>query len=217
MSSELDALVGPERLAKAHELGDAMVQLEDQEKQFFQALAADMTNIKNSFQADIRSLTLQGMQKDGKPDVGAQVAYLKKYADTLWDQIGKATTPEQTMQLAAQLQQTIDQINQIGGSQSVAAADAYRKWAIEQLQKSQDFVVAHLTKLGQDVADQNAKWVKATQGSIDALTQFTQAVTNAALRRAQRGEQSERADRAALIPRAASQTVVVDGKLYQTT
>lgn len=166
-------MVGPAQLTGIRQFGDMLADRMNRVREIMGQIASTIDSVRASYQASIRGLVLEGMTKGGKPDVDAQVQYLKNYADTLFAQIRTATTPEQITSLSNELQNTILQIRQLGGSVSADAAEAYRKWAITNLQNAQDLVTARLTELAQEIQAQNQAFLDAIQGFIDAFNAAT--------------------------------------------
>ena len=174
MGNSLNYLIGPEQIATAAELGKLLQQRQQEVEDFFQAIATAIDQTMKSYQAQIRELELEGMRTaEGAPDVQRQIDFLKKYADSLWGKIATATTPEQVAMYSDELSQTILRIKQLGGTLGEDAAEAYRLWAIENLQNAQDLVVGRLEELAQMVADQNEEFLDAIQEFIDAFREAT--------------------------------------------
>jgi hypothetical protein len=177
MGETMTMLIGPDQVAAAKEWGDALLQRQKAVQEFFQQIAKAIDNVYASYQKSIRELTLEGMvTPEGAPDTQAQINFLKTYADQLWGQIQRATTPEQVTQYSQELQETILRIKQLGGTMGADAAEAYRKWAIEQLTRAQDLVVDQLEKLAQDVADQNQAFLDSIEDFIEAFRNATAAI-----------------------------------------
>ena len=179
MGASLQYLIGPEQIAQAAELGKQLRERQKQMEEFFRALAQAIEATITSYQAQIRELQLEGMvNEEGGPDVQKQVEFLKAYADQLYGKIQGATTTTEIAMYSDELQKTILRIKQLGGTLGEDAAEAYRQWAIVNLQKAQDLVVGRLEELAQMVADQNELFLDAIQGFIDAFLEATEQITD---------------------------------------
>jgi hypothetical protein len=178
MGETMSLLIGPEQVAAAKEWGDALLQRQRAIEQFFQQIASTIDQVIRTTQKSIRDLQLQGMvTATGEPDINAQITFLKKYADDLWGQITRAATPEQATALWQDLMDTILKINQLGQSFGGSTAEAYRLWAIDQLQRAQDLVTESLNRMAQDVADRNEAFLAAIDDFIDAFRTATGVLT----------------------------------------
>lgn len=167
-------MVGEEQIQGLHDLAAAEAQQIENTKAFLKAIAQAIEQTTQSYQSAIRELQLEGVKgPDGKPDIQGQVNFLKNYADQLLAQIKNASSPEQALQLSTELQNVILRIKGLGGQLGPEAAEAYRKWAITNLQIAQDAVTDKLKAFADSVAAQN-------QAFLDAIDKLVQAILDAA-------------------------------------
>jgi hypothetical protein len=178
LADAFNSLPISQQITAAAEINRLTKERVDLERQFFQELAATIKDVTNSFDAQIRDLTAQGLQtKEGKPDLQAQAQYYLDYANSLRARIAAAATPQEAQALGQELQSTIGTILQLGQQMGPAAGEAFRKWAIETLTQGRDIVLDRLHELGDAVAQENADFVKRIQGPWE---EFTGQATSAA-------------------------------------
>jgi hypothetical protein len=160
-----------QQIAAAQQINQLTQARVDLEKQFFEQLASIMKSVTDSFQADIRNLTLTGMvTPEGKPDYQAQAQYLYQHATDIRAQLATATSPQEAQALGDELRTTINQIYQLGTQMGPQAGEAFRKWAIAALTAGQAEVLDRLKALGDAVAAENADFMSHLKADWDTFT-----------------------------------------------
>lgn len=163
-------LVGEDQINAMKQLGDLETQRMQQVQEFLKGLAQAIDQVSKSYDAAIRGLTLEGIKgPGGKPDIQGQVDFLKQYANQLLGDIKTAQTPQEVLQASEDLKNVLMQIKQLGGSTSPEADEAFRKWAIENLQIGKQAATDQLKKFADQVAEQNRIFLEGAQKIVDAL------------------------------------------------
>ncbi|MFA6958686.1 MAG: hypothetical protein WC538_22690 [Thermoanaerobaculia bacterium] len=105
----------------------------------------------------VRSINLSGMTNaDGSQDTGAQVNYLYDYLNTLYTQMGTATSPEELQYLNQEAQSVLSQILSIAAqSGDPEYIKAMQQWALDAIKYMREQTADRIRALGDEVSAAN--------------------------------------------------------------
>ncbi len=130
----LPLLSGADYANAVKQAGDLAVQIRQQEIEYEKEILQVQDQIRASIQSSIQTLTLAGFTQNGKTDYQGQENYLNQILGQEKQQLAVATTPQQVQAAEQAIQATIMQMYNIAASTgNQTAINAYRQWAIDQL------------------------------------------------------------------------------------
>ncbi|MGK2857551.1 MAG: hypothetical protein ACSLFQ_10125 [Thermoanaerobaculia bacterium] len=162
LADSLEHLTGEEQIHRAREISDLNMERYENEKQYAQQLLQAMEEVNRTWDAMVRSLTLDGFKdSEGNTDYKAQVDYLYDYLNDLYQRMGTATSPEELQFLNSEAANVLNQILGIAqNSGDPAYYEAMRKWALETIDHLRTQTADRITALGQAVSDANAAFLE---------------------------------------------------------
>lgn len=174
LGESLNELTGTEQIARLQQIAQLQDQRMQKEMEFIRSVNASIDSVNNSIDSRQRELDLALMKgPDGKANTQAQIDYLKSYADSLLQKIGSAKSPDEVRALESESMSVLARITALGGN-----TDEYMKWEKDQLETLRKVSVDSLTKMADEVAEQNAKFTDAIDGFIKAFQDATLTLTD---------------------------------------
>jgi hypothetical protein len=147
----LDDLVGDEQITALQELGSAMLDLRQRERDEIRATLQLLEQVKEKGIAARDRYAVMGMVKDDKersPDYQRIASFYKGKADETLERIGRAKTREEAERLYDQYMSYLDLVVQQGFSINNQTGIDWSKWASDQTWKGESAIAAILEKFG---------------------------------------------------------------------
>jgi hypothetical protein len=169
----LDDLVGDEQITALQELGSAMLDLRQRERDEIRATLQLLEQVKEKGIAARDRYAVMGMVKDDKersPDYQRIASFYKGKADETLERIGRAKTREEAERLYDQYMSYLDLVVQQGFSINNQTGIDWSKWASDQTWKGESAIAAILEKFGIDTQSANAEFMAKWQPIIDKFT-----------------------------------------------